>query len=276
MTVRVLVGVDGSQSSVAAVDVAIDLVARHPDATLAALHVVNVVPSSGNVLRDLPGHLGFEPAVVSEEVSRSHDEAGRVLLSEAKSRADARGVPVLTILDHGAVSERIEHHASQADLLVLGRHGETHERFPGQGGSTVHGALASGARSVLLVAPAGGPVRGVVLGYDGSDAAGHTLSALRGLGPTAGSPVHAVHVQTGGVDDVDLDEVNRGLPGYTVYTHRVAGDSVGSTLVEAARQHGANTLVFGFRGRSRLKDFAVGRSWEKLLTSGALHLLVAY
>ncbi len=71
MSLRVLVGVDGSPFSDAAVRLALDLVSRRGEAELTALHVVNVVAPSGNLIKDLPGRLGFEPA--SDPLPRKED-----------------------------------------------------------------------------------------------------------------------------------------------------------------------------------------------------------
>lgn len=275
MAARVLLTVDGSPYSNAAARVAIDLVARDPHAEITALHIVNVVEASGNLLKDLPGRLGFEPAVVRPEVHDAHEQAGRALLAEVKAAAAAVGREATTVLEHGAVIERIVHWAARFDLLIMGLRGETESRYPGQGGGSVHSVLAETTTPALLVSRDTERLTGIAMGYDGSEAASRALQAALPLAKLLNIPLHAIYVG----EAHDFDTVRGGLSvavgDFPIHAHVVQGESVHRALADATAALGANVLVMGFRGQSPMRDFLFGSSTEYIVESTNLTLLIA-
>ncbi len=277
MSFRMLLLVDGSPWSRSARSLALNLLEHLDDAELTALHVVNVVPPSGNIIKDLPGHLGFEPAIVSQEIGEEHDEVGRQLLGEIKVQAQQRGLEVTTVLEHGAVIERAVHWAEKFDLVLLGLRGQTEARFKGQGGASSHNIVASTSRPTILTPAGVDTVTGIAVGYDGSAAAKHALSAIRPFVDHLKWPVHAIHVSQDGTGSEVLAEVAEQLPEDTVlFTHSVTGDSVHQALAKAADAHGANMLALGFRGKSPMKDFLFGSASEYIVSNTQLVVLVSH
>jgi nucleotide-binding universal stress UspA family protein len=276
MALRILVCLDESTFSKAAMRVAVGL--QHATGgDLTALHVVNVTSSSsGNLLQDLAGSLGFEPARVSPDVLAQHVASGEAVLAEVQALAAARGQTVETVVAHGTVRACIADAARLADLVVLGLRGNTEDEFPGQGGGHLDTSLADVDAPLLLCPRDCAEVTSFVLGYDGSVAASHALRAIRGLRDAGLEvPVLAVHV---GASGEVLAEVSDALPPGTVSTRVVAteGRTVHDTLAEVAREQPGSVLAVGFRGRSRSRDFLVGTATEQLVTAGNVALLVAH
>lgn len=270
---KVLVGLDDSPYSRSAARVAIDLTARLPGTTLTALHVCNVVAASGSLLRDLPGRLGFEPAVVDAETAAEHATEGRKVLTAFSEVADAAGVAATALLENGAVIDRILAHAEASDLVALGDHGETEVRFPGQGGGHVGDLLDRCTVPMLLTPCDARPLRAAVLGYDGSVGARHALRAVRSLFPAIGA-VHLLHVGESGAEI--LDEAEADLPGGAVTRHVRPGADVRAALLEVARQTGSEVVALGFHGKPSLRSFLYGSAYEALLQADDLSLLVVH
>ena len=273
MSLRILVCVDGSSYSDAAVKVALHL-QEAIGGSLTALHVVNVTTkATGGVIQNLTSRIGFEPAIVSEEVERRHLDHGEVWLSEVRKLAADRGQTVETEMRQGAVRAVIADEAKHADLVVIGIRRRTEESNAGQGGSNLDALFHKVTVPLLLVPVSVSSIDAVAIGYDGSVAAAHALSVLRQL-VTAGLdvPVHALHV--GGGAQV-LAEVQEQLP--TVHTHVVRRDGqVHDVLVREAEALGASMLAVGFVGDNRLKDFLYGSVTERLVAGSRLALLVAH
>jgi len=198
------------------------------------------------------------------------------VLAAVKERAAAQGIELRSVLDHGAVNDRLSHHAGHADLLVLGQTGETNERFPGQGGATAHHLVSETTGTKLLVRPHGRPIRRVLVGYDGSEAASHGLSLIRRLGPSAVQSVHAVWVDTGTGDDNPLGGIDSHLEGFDVTTSVLTGESVSGAISAYAKSADIDTIAIGFSGKSAVHDFFFGRGYETLLAEQEFNLLIAH
>lgn len=136
MVDTILVPTDGSEHAQRAAAHAIALAERE-GAALHALYVVNT------------DDLG-EPALSSAEILITvEEERGRNVLAAVAEAARTRGVPVETTCAHGEPAEMIKEHADEvgADLVMLGKRGETHELREG----TVARELRSHDDRVVIV-----------------------------------------------------------------------------------------------------------------------------
>jgi nucleotide-binding universal stress UspA family protein len=277
---RVLVPIDGSTDCQAAHHVAFQLAEALPDAVLHALHIVNVREASGNLLEDAAGYVGFEPAIANAAVVEAHHQAGRALLDAFTNRAITLGVNATSELATGAVTETLVKAANTADVVVMGLRGESHDRFPGQGGAQTANAVPQLDIPVLLVPRQVTRIRSIAVGYDGSAAAQRALRSVRALAGPLGTPVHLLHV--GGDADEARDRFTEAEAALDddvpVVRHHVPLEgSVHQTLVETTREAQADLLVLGFRGRSTLKDVVFGSARAHLLASDLpVAILVAH
>lgn len=121
MTSTILLPTDGSAHARRATAHAIALAARR-DATLYAVFVVDT--------RDLG-----EPALSSVELLiDEYEDRGRDILAEVEAAAMEYDIPVETRCCHGDPAKEIKALADSidADLIVLGERGETHDIQPGE------------------------------------------------------------------------------------------------------------------------------------------------
>src|SRR6476661_1156500 len=103
MVKNVLVAIDGSEHSDAAAEHALSIAERF-HASVAALHVIDIVSIEGSFLHDISGSLGFEPYLdFSSKMREVLRERGRVLLETFARRCGERDVPCDTVLAMGIV-----------------------------------------------------------------------------------------------------------------------------------------------------------------------------
>lgn len=276
MSLQILLCTDGSTFSRAATKVALQLAAGVEDAHLTALHVVNVVAPSGNILKDAPGRLGFEPAVVAPAVEASHTRHGEDVLAAVARDAELAGVEIQTINAHGAVAEQVAHHARHVGLVIMGLRGSTEDQFPGQGGGHLEPILSRLSVPVLFVGRDMDKVDGVALGYDGSDGAAHALKAVSRLCGPLKLPVHAIYVSPDGSGGQVLDEIDQHYPDLDLHKHVVADSEPHTAIARTAVSVGADVVALGFRGRSPMKDFLYGSAVTYILMNTELMVLVAH
>jgi len=273
----ILLALDGSPWSDAATRLALQLASGAPEPTrLTAVHVVSVVRLSGRRLRDLAGFLGFEPVLVPEKVETYYQQRGQNMLDSFARACEQAGVAHRQILDQGNVVERIVHHGDQADMVILGARGERELGWPGHGGGTAERVVKALETRVIVTPREQEPLRGIVLGYDGSAGAAKALRATRHLLRCVQVPLHAVHVTASAPARDPLDEVKAHFEGLEVelHLHRVAGEPR-EVLVALADQEDCNLIALGYRGRSIIGDVFLGRVTEWLLRYVHQALLVS-
>jgi len=276
MGLSILLPLDGSTYASAARRVALQIAQGQPKSRITALHVVNVRPGSGNVLEDLGGRLGFEPAVVADEKAEAANARGEEILNAFATEAKALGVEVDARLVTGVVAQTILDHAQQADLVIMGLRGTTDDRFPGQGGEMISWLVPRVDVPMLMLPRSTRQVQRVALGYDGSVGAKHAVRAVRRVFEGVPVAIHAIYVSRDGSGGEILDEVDRALPEQTVTHHVVQGTSAHASLAEESARLNADVIALGFRGKNKLKDVLFGSVTERFEIDGTVGLLVAH
>jgi nucleotide-binding universal stress UspA family protein len=140
---RIMVPIDGSKASLAAIDVAVDLAARL-GAQLVVCHVVNM----GEVAALTGGEAQLLPQCLEEAEAQ-----GRQIVDEALARVGGR-VPVSARIARGEPPYELDALAKDVhpDLIVIGSHGRTGLNRALLG--SVAEGLVRGAKSPVMVVPA--------------------------------------------------------------------------------------------------------------------------
>ncbi len=273
MALHILVPLDNSAYCAAASAVAMQIASSQP-AQVTALRVVNVRPRSGNILEDLAGSMGFEPAVVPAEVAQERDNEATALVVDWAQAARARGIEANGVVEVGAVAQTILDHAERADLVVMGLRGETEERFPRQGGQMACWLTSRVDTPVLWVAPGISSLTSVVVGYDGSDGADHAIRAIRRFIVPLQIPIHAVYISSDGSGREVLEGLSDELPGSDLHLHVVSGESPHEALISLAKRMSSELVVLGFAGPNTLTNALFGSTTEHILLESESAVLV--
>ena len=269
---RILVALDGSSYGASVTRVAIQIANAHAGSQLIALNIVNVRVASGNLLADLPGRLGFEPAIVSATIEADHVQRAEAIVGAFAREAEAHGLAVERVVRAGAIPQVLQEASADVDLVVMGVRGQTEDTFPGQGGRLLSNLPVASA-PVLLVPRDVERVDSVLLGYDGSTAARHTARAVRSIAVALSVPIHGVFVSADGSGGEILDGLDQQL-GVPAVRH-VASGAPHAAIVAEAERAGVKLLALGFSGRSKLKDFLFGTLGERVILDGKFAVLLA-
>ena len=184
-------------------------------------------------------------------------------------------MPCRCVLEQGAVLERLAHHSNACDLLIAGTRGETEALYPGHGGTLER--LVKRLRVSALLVPRGGlALRGLALGYDGSEGSRVALRVAGHLASWLEVPVHVVFARERRRAAASVDDALEHLreAGVTVTHSELTGEPA-EVLPAAMADAEIDTLVVGFRGRTGLADRFLGRVTERLLHDPELGLLIA-
>ena len=234
----VVVGVDGSESSMSAVRAAAAFASRY-GLPLRVVHVFNWLPGSPEQADPQPG-------------TTAHELLERAVAAAATISPD---LAISTRLLEGPPSWTLLRQARTASLLAVGDGGlSAHVGLP-TNTSAVH--VAARASCSVLVARARHPFGGsVVVGVNGSPASEQALDFAFDTAARRGTDLLVVRAVTPGGDTDDgrlpdlgeLVAVREDKYGVPARTRTLPGDAA-TTLI--AESHGASLLIVGARGHHR-------------------------
>lgn len=294
----VLVGVDGSPSSMHALDWA----AAYAQQCGWALHLVCSYSMPSFTAASLDGgYAAFDDFAVQD--------GAKSILVDAMNRVRGTGVPVTAAAATGDPAGVLVEMSKDYDLAVVGTRGRGGftERFLG----TVSAAMPAHASCPVVVVPWRGhgrkhaelhrpvadwiPIRRIVVGVDGSGSSnaalayaisqaqlwGAELVAVAGVpvgsgkGMTAWLPQQVDHEQVladvrAGLD-AHLSRIERQYPGLRI--RRVVLDGTGAELL-CEFSTAADLLVVGSRGRGGFRGLVLGSTSQAVLHQAACPVLV--
>lgn len=255
----ILVGLDGSNYSTAAVEFGIRL-AQKFNALLVGLGVI-----------DEPTICQSEPVPLGASSFKKHrDEA---LLADARQTVEQflerfalqcaeKEVACKLLEDVGLPSEQILLEAQRYDLILLGKQTYYHFETQGHADDTLTRVLKNSPRPVVTVPEQLGSGGAIVVAYDGSLQAARTLQAFQALRLDLSQEVHvvAVHADHGeAVRHADRAIDFLGFHEIRAQRHAVAtSSSPAAAIIEEVHRLGAGLLVMGAYGQPALREFFFG------------------
>ena len=262
----ILVGLDGSLYSTAAVEVGIRWAGR-TNALLVGLGIID----EPTICKPVAVPLG----AMAHKVRRDHqllDDATRKVeqyLEQFALRCAEAGVSCKLLEDVGLPGEQIMREAQRYDVILLGR--ESHFHFETQ--TTADETLASVAKHSPrpVVAVPDDPAEGtsVVVAYDGGLQAARALQAFQGIGWDGSQQVHVVCVHDDRLEAARCaDRAVEFLASHAIkaYPHPIAtATPPAEVILDQAEMFGAGLVVMGAYGRSSLKEFFFGSVTRALL-----------
>ncbi len=262
-----LVPVDGSDYSRSAVETAIEM-AKRCGSTLHGLHVVDIRLLEGPFLRDLSSSMGFVPySDYQSSVSQALEERGKVCLDSFSSECEKAGVPFETKLLTGTVVSKICDEAELADLVVIGKKGENAKYSDDALGSTVERVVRRSEKPMLLTAEKLRELRKLLLAYDGSQ---HARNAMSVGALLAGQWEAEVQVLSVFDEEETREKVCREARQYLCehkvnFSMEIRGGDPDTVIPEFAKEIGADIVVMGAYGHSRVREWILGSTTERVL-----------
>lgn len=264
---KILLATDGSEYASIALENAL-LLAEKFSSSIGLLYVVNIRQLEGPFISDLSGAVGVMPFLnFQKQVRELLYHKGEAVLANLLDYCMKKGVPAETELLEGVVSRVVCKVGKAYDLICLGRHGE-HASWKGlMMGSTVEEVARGSSRPVLVSQGTPGPIRRILLPYDGSQTASASLSLAVEMAMNLEASL-TVLVATGNSEEGEelLEEAGRYVEKRDLqvsFTRRV-GDSV-STILEIS-ETGYDLVVMGAYGHSRLRELFLGSTTTGVLS----------
>jgi len=279
---KVLACIDASVYADSVIDHAAWCALRMP-ASVEILHVLDRgrrkrgADLSGSIGLGASEHLLDQLTTLDEAQSRVEQERGRALLEGGEQRVRGAGVTeVSTRFRHGSFLETVIEHEADADVVVIGKRGESADFARLHLGSQLERVVRASVKPVLVASRAFKPIQTVAIAFDGSPSARRAVERV-GVRPAFEGLRH--HVLMAGPEDAEhrrrLDWAQN-----TLAKHGEAAEfvlrpgSAEKVISDYVREVGADLLVMGAYGHSRLREFIVGSTTTALARTCLIPLLM--
>lgn len=279
-----LLGAEPDRATLAAASLVAKRFGAHVEAFLTRPNPSDALPYLGE------GVSGAIVADILDAAQKAADEASVFAKGLVAEIAERTGLPRTDGVEHpgqaeirfmeveGPAVSQVRARARFADLVVFGRSGD--------GGAiampdVLEDTLLSTGRSVLVTPNAAPPEIGqaVLVGWDGSFEASNAIRAALPFLATAARS-ECLEAGSEGVEDAvgaqlaDFFRLHGLAPGHQVL--EPAGRSIGEVLLGHAADWGADLLVIGGYGHSRVRELLVGGVTRHVLANARLPLLLAH
>jgi nucleotide-binding universal stress UspA family protein len=281
---QIVVGIDGSQFSLAAFTHALDLAER----TGAEVKIVFALDTRKT---DLPivytaTHFdyGFERVYIPPEpgLKEFYDKVkadirafAEMCLDKCKKEAEGKRVKISTVLREGLPSGILAEEARSGDLLVLGQKGENARFDRAIVGSTTEDVVRSSPRPVLVCPQEFKAIKRLLFPYDGSGGAERALqfcvNALGGIWEEVVILTVAEEMEESFPFDTELSYLRtHGIQYRFVMEEGKPVDAI--PKVAAAEK--ADGIIVGAHGRHKIRDYLLGTTAAHLIRRSQLPVLV--
>ena len=223
---------------------------------------------------------GEGAAYVGPEVFEAQREANRLVRERVEAAfrrlCDPARMAVRDIYEEGDAGDLLAEAAHGADLTIVGQEGGS--GLDALGPQPIHHVILSAGGPVLVLPRGGlGATLGqkVVVAWNGSrEASRAAKDALPFLAAAESVTLIAAGEEVSATLDVGAALLRR--HGAKVATKQVeAGSSHGATLLDAAEAEGADLLVMGAYGHSRLREIVLGGATREVLSGARLPVLLS-
>lgn len=268
MIKKILVAADGSDYGKSSMDYAFWL-ARRLDASVMAVHVVDIVSFEGSFLHDISGALGFEPFLnFSSRMKDILEERGRSILSGFEEAASEAGLEPESDLLFGVVTNEICEKAKLADLVVMGRRGVNAQFEYGLLGSATEGVIRKSPKPVLIVPREFTEPKKPLLAFDGSPNASKAMHSAAEWAKALGLPISVIHVSRTEGEDSVIKDAEDYLSTYGLdVTYASVVDESPRGIENYYNENGHDLLFMGTSHHSRIVEMVLGSTTEHVVRS---------
>ncbi len=259
--------------------------ARHtPNSAVHVLHTLDHHREHAD-LADFSGHVGPESrddllrdlVSLEEQKSRVARERGKLILAEAERHLRAASVGrITTEQQHGSLVDIVTRLETKADLVVMGKRGESADHASGHLGSNLERVIRASNRPVLVASREFKPIDRFLVAYDGGPSVEKAITFLVDHPLLQATECHLL--RAGRIDEkaeyyLQAAAEKLRAAGYEATTEAIAGDPE-EVIARAVETHGINLLVMGAYGHSRLRQLVVGSTTTAMVRTCHIPVLM--
>ena len=261
--------------------------ARQFQARVQVLYVTDIrqkAVSTGNLSGSLG--LGASDHLLDELVTLEHEKAklnkkrAQLILQNANQALRAAGLGEVELLNPtGFLVDCFHDFEAGADMVVLGKRGETAEFASAHLGANIERIVRSSNKPCLVTPLAFTPIEQVLIAYDNSPTGEQILDFLvKNVLPFKQMEIHLVTVSKSDTDQEKLRSLSQAKEklhqsGLSTTACLLSGDPE-KAIAQYIDQNRISLLLMGAYGHSRIRDLIVGSTTIQLLRSSEIPVLL--
>ena len=274
---RILLCTDGSMFSHGSYEYAA-WVATRLGATVDILYVTDARKKAAVEARNFSGSLraGASQTLLNQLVALEHEKAkldheqAKLILQEAEQILTSKGVEGIKLIhETGSLVDYAYHLEAEADLIILGKRGETAEFAAGHLGSNVERIIRASYKPCLVTSAKFTSLKRLLLAYDGSPSCQKMLQFLIDSPVFQGLELYILTVAKSDKDKTAIARIEEAkqkaqVGGFEPVCQLVEGNPE-VAIAQYAENNKIDLLMMGAYGHKRIRHLVIGSTTTQIL-----------
>ncbi len=264
----ILVPIDSSDTSLVAVDYAIDL-SRSFNSEIVGISIIDIKKLAGPFMRDLGTSIGgmVPYGDFQQNVRQFLDDTAKAALDELEGKCNSAGISFTRTTKEGVVSREIVESAKRCDMISMGMAGEHAFWRDAFLGSNLESVVRQSHKPVLVTPEKYKKITKILVAYDASSFSTKALTAGADIAQQMKLPLTVITVSddTKSGEDI-LSQADENLKDCNITYDKVLKD--GETvrvILDFCKEGSYDLLAMGAYGHSKIRELIIGNTTIQIL-----------
>ncbi|MGR3293264.1 MAG: universal stress protein [Candidatus Scalindua sp.] len=264
----ILVPIDSSDTSLVAVDYAIDL-SRSFNSEIVGISIIDIKKLAGPFMRDLGTSIGgmVPYADFQQNVRQFLEDTARAALDELEGKCNSAGIPFTRTTKEGVVGKEIVESAKRCDMISMGMAGEHAFWRDAFLGSNLESVVRQTHKPVLVTPEKYKKITKILVAYDASSFSTKALTAGVDIAEQMKLPLTVITVSDDkkAGDDI-LSQADENLKDCKITYDKVLkdGETV-NVILDFCKEGSYDLLVMGAYGHSKIRELILGNTTVQIM-----------
>ena len=264
----ILVPIDSSDTSLIAVDYAIDL-SRSFNSEIEGISIIDIKKLAGPFMRDLGTSIGgmVPYGDFQQNLRKFMEDTARAALDELEGKCNSAAIPCTRTMKEGVVSREIVESAKRCDMIAMGMSGEHAFWRDAFLGSNLESVVRQTHKPVLVTPEKYKKITKILIAYDASSFSTKALTAGADIAKEMKLPLTVVTVSDDKKAGEDiLSQVDENLKDFKITYDKVLkdGETV-SVILDFCKEGSYDLLVMGAYGHSKIRELILGNTTVQII-----------
>jgi len=264
----ILVPIDSSDTSLVAVDYAIDL-SRSFNSEIVGISIVDIKKLAGPFMRDLGTSIGgmVPYADFQQKVRQFLEDTARAALDELEGKCNSANISCTRTIKEGIVSKEIVESAKRCDIISMGMSGEHAFWRDALLGSNLEAVVRQTHKPVMVTPGKYKKITKILVAYDASSFSTKALIASAEIAQQMKLPLTVITVSDDKKAGEDiLSQVDKNLKDCNItYDKTLKDGETVSVILDFCKEGSYDLLAMGAYGHSKIRELIIGNTTVQIM-----------